>query len=64
MSSWKDLMFCVKVFIRPLLLVVLRGTELCVRELKKKNLARHLHKRGSTASRMNAVHWDLDLDTT
>lgn len=31
-------MFCVKVFIRSLLLEVLRGTELCVRELKKKNL--------------------------
>lgn len=30
-------MFCVKVFIRPLLLEVMRGIELCVRELKKKN---------------------------
>lgn len=29
-------MFCVKVFIRPLLLEVMRGIELCVRELKKK----------------------------
>lgn len=63
MSQWKDLLFRVKVFLRPLLLVVLRGTELCVRELKKK-LARNLHKLGSTASRMNAVHRGLERDTT
>lgn len=56
-------MFCVKVFIRPLLLEVMRGIELCVRELKKK-LPRNLHKLGSTASRMNTVHRGLDLDTT